>query len=365
MTDPSKKPKKLPRAVPLDQASGNQESPSPPPAAGDDAKTESFNFGDLAKTHQETSRAEFRRRSRQAPPLLVGAAILVAFMVIGGGIAFWLGSKKPLELRPISDHTIEELSTLRFTAAVRDADQRASQLRYTLENAPEGARINSDTGQFTWSPTEAQGPQRYEMAVRVEALDGSAVPARQPFEVTVLELLRPPAIDKIDPMSVAVDETLTFEVTATDPNVPPKPIRFELGPDAPRGARIDPAAGRFIWTPQDVKPGDEVEITVIAATEERGAATARETFRVRLTGPSRPVAQDPDQVIDKLVQFLEEKDAVVVVSEEEVEHPSLSGKRRVLTVDGRRVVAFGYAMAAEAERCLLYTSDAADDLVSV
>ncbi|NQT12396.1 MAG: hypothetical protein HQ582_06600, partial [Planctomycetes bacterium] len=361
MSDPSKKPKKLPRAVPL-EGTTDEQKPAPPPAAGSSAegKAGSFDFGNLAKTHEEGSRAALRRRSQQPPPLVVGGAILVFFMVIGGGIALWLGWKEPLDLKPISDHTIEELSTLRFTAGLRDADARASQLKYTLEGAPEGARINPDTGQFTWSPTEEQGPNRYEMAVRVEALDGKAIPARQAFEVTVLEINRPPVIDPIDHRSVAVDDTLTLEVKATDPNVPPKPVRFKLGPDAPLGARIDPVNGMFSWAPQDAKPGDVREITVIAATGERGAATARKTFRVRVAEPLRPVAQDPDLAIDQFVLFLKEKDAEVVVSEEEFAHPPLSGKLRVLTVDGHRVGAFGYGTAAEAERDAKGVS--ADDL---
>lgn len=348
MADPSKKPKKLPRAAPLDETSG-EGKPAPPPTAAE-GEAGSFDFDNLAKAHQEESRAALRRRSQQPPPLVVGAAILFFFMVVGGGLALWLGWKKPLDLKPISDHTIEELSTLRFTAAVRDAGDRAGKLKYMLEDAPEGARINSETGQFTWKPTEEQGPNRYEMAVRVEALDGKALPARQPFEVVVLEILRPPVIEPIDHQTVAVDDTLTFEVKATDPSVPPKPLRFRLGPGAPLGARIDPVNGRFLWAPQDVKPGDVVEITVIAGTDERGSATARETFRVQIGDPSRPVAQDPDRAIDQLVLYLQEKDAEVVVSEEEFSHPTLSGKLRVLTVDGQRVGAFGYGTAAEAKR---------------
>lgn len=364
MSDPPKKPKKLPRAVPLEGTS-DERKPAPPPAAGGagsdtEGKAGSFDFGNLAKTHEEGSRAALRRRSQQPPPLVVGGAILVFFMVIGGGIALWLGWKEPLDLKPISDHTIEELSTLRFTAGLRDANARAGQLKYTLERAPEGARINPDTGQFTWSPTEEQGPNRYEMAVRVEALDGGAIPARQAFEVTVLEINRPPVFDPIDHRSVAVDDTLTLEVKATDPNDPPKPVRFKLGPDAPLGARIDPVNGMFSWAPQDVKPGDVREITVIAATGVSGAPTARETFRVRVAEPLRPVAQDPDLAIDQLVLFLKEKDAEVVVSEEEFAHPPLSGKLRVLTVDGHRVGAFGYGTAAEAERDAKAVS--ADDL---
>jgi hypothetical protein len=55
----------------------------------------------------------------------------------------------------------------RFTASATDADVPKQTLTYSLIGAPDGATINYNTGVFTWTPTEAQGPGTYPIIVRV------------------------------------------------------------------------------------------------------------------------------------------------------------------------------------------------------
>ncbi len=61
-----------------------------------------------------------------------------------------------LSLKTISDQTITEGKTLSFTVDVTDSS--LDDLFFSLEkNPPEGASINSKTGQFVWTPTATQG----------------------------------------------------------------------------------------------------------------------------------------------------------------------------------------------------------------
>lgn len=61
-----------------------------------------------------------------------------------------------LTLDSISDKTIEEKKTLSFTPTLTES---VTGVTFSLEkNPPTGASINGETGQFTWTPTEAQGP---------------------------------------------------------------------------------------------------------------------------------------------------------------------------------------------------------------
>ena len=96
-------------------------------------------------------------------------------------------------LGAIGDKTVDELSELTFTASSIDADLPANTLTYSLgASAPAGAAIDSATGVFSWTPTEAQGPGTYSITVTVS--DGTASDS-EAITITVAEVAdeQPPA----------------------------------------------------------------------------------------------------------------------------------------------------------------------------
>ena len=73
--------------------------------------------------------------------------------------------------------TIPELSLHTFTAVATDLNF-GSTLSFNMIGAPAGATLNSSTGVFAWTPSEAQGPGDYTFGVRVTdgtLKDGQAV----------------------------------------------------------------------------------------------------------------------------------------------------------------------------------------------
>ena len=58
---------------------------------------------------------------------------------------------------PAGNTTPEEMAYT-FTAAATDVDVPAQTLTFSLVGAPAGAAIDSDTGVFTWTPTERRAP---------------------------------------------------------------------------------------------------------------------------------------------------------------------------------------------------------------
>jgi hypothetical protein len=53
-----------------------------------------------------------------------------------------------------------EMAPYTFTATATDPDLPAQTLTFSLVGAPAGAAIDSSSGVFSWTPTEAQGPAR-------------------------------------------------------------------------------------------------------------------------------------------------------------------------------------------------------------
>jgi len=70
-----------------------------------------------------------------------------------------VGGNPPM-LDPIGDKTVDELSLLTFTANATDVDMPFDPI-YSLSAGPAGAIINASSGVFTWTPTEAQGPDSF------------------------------------------------------------------------------------------------------------------------------------------------------------------------------------------------------------
>jgi len=66
----------------------------------------------------------------------------------------------------IPDQTVTELQTVTFTAHATDSDIGQT-LTFGLSHAPIGASIDSNSGQFTWTTTAADGPGAYSFDVTV------------------------------------------------------------------------------------------------------------------------------------------------------------------------------------------------------
>lgn len=159
----------------------------------------------------------------------------------------------PPVLDSIGDKLVDELTQLSFTATVIDPDLTDT-LAFSLDpGAPIGASINLVTGQFTWTPTEIQGPGIYPVTVRVTD-DG--IPVLDDFEIfniTVNEVNQAPVLDPIGSRSVETKTLLTFTATASDADLPANTLTFSLDAGAPAGASIHPTTGVFTWTPSEAQ----------------------------------------------------------------------------------------------------------------
>ena len=111
-----------------------------------------------------------------------------------------------LQLKPISDKTIEEEQTLSFTAGITES---LSGLEYSLEkNPPSGASINSETGKFTWRPSSNQSSGSYS------------------FDIVVKK--------------GGLEDRKSIKVTVTDKPVPQQPTNTTTEPPEPTNTTTDP-----------------------------------------------------------------------------------------------------------------------------
>ncbi len=169
-------------------------------------------------------------------------------------------------LAPIGNKTVNELTLLTFTATATDPDIPANTLTFTLgAGAPAGAAITSG-GNFSWTPTEAQGPGSFPITVIVT--DNGTNPANlsdsETITVTVNEVNSgAPVLAPIGNKTINELALLAFTATATDADLPPSILTFTLGATAPAGATIGTSSGVFNWTPTEAQGPGSFPITVI------------------------------------------------------------------------------------------------------
>jgi predicted outer membrane repeat protein len=153
----------------------------------------------------------------------------------------------PSIVEPIGDRLVEEGATVTFTVAASDPDLPVNSLTFSLINAPTGASIDPDTGVFTWTPAQAQGPAAYTITVRVTDNGDPNLFDEARFTITVND---GPSLDVIGNQDVNEGEVLTFTAVGRDDDLPNDVLTYSLV-NAPAGAQIDAATGAFTWTTTD------------------------------------------------------------------------------------------------------------------
>ncbi|MEZ6032636.1 MAG: DUF4114 domain-containing protein [Planctomycetaceae bacterium] len=163
-------------------------------------------------------------------------------------------------LAAIGNRVIDESRTLTFAVSATDDDLPQNTLTFSLTNAPNGATINPQTGEFSWTPSEADGPGTFDITVNVN--DGSSGSDSETITITVNEVNQAPVLDPIGNQVAETGVELTFTASASDPDIPSNALTFSLDTDAPASATIDPVTGVFRWTPSTEYNGQSVPITV-------------------------------------------------------------------------------------------------------
>ena len=83
---------------------------------------------------------------------------------------------------------------------------------------PVGAIIDPNTGAFSWTPTEAQGPGSYVFDVIVTDDGAPGLNDSETITVTVDEVNLAPVLDPVGDRSVDELVNLSFTATASDPD---------------------------------------------------------------------------------------------------------------------------------------------------
>lgn len=148
---------------------------------------------------------------------------------------------------------VNEQTTFTFTATATDPGV-PSTLTFDLVGVEHGTTIGSTTSTFTWVPTEQQGDGTTSYMFNVRVDDGQGGTDTMTFTVNVAEVNQDPVFLSSGPHTFNELTTLTFDVRATDGDVPANSVTYSAS-GLPTGAAF---SGRtFTWSATEAQgPGD-------------------------------------------------------------------------------------------------------------
>ena len=122
-------------------------------------------------------------------------------------------------LAAIGNQAVNEGATLSFTASATDADLPSQTLTYSLDAASLalGMSINSSTGVFSWTPTEAQGGLTPSVTITVTDNGTGNLTDSETFTITVGDTNLAPVLAAIGNQSVNEGATLSFTARPPTP----------------------------------------------------------------------------------------------------------------------------------------------------
>jgi len=186
----------------------------------------------------------------------------------------------------VTPQSIDEGATLRIPIDARDPDNPPAQLNFALENSPERATIDANSGILTWTTLEADGPRDYNITVRVSE-PGGRPSSTTSFLVGVREVNAAPVLEPIPNFTVRANDLLTFTNRASDQDLPPQALTFSTVAPLPQGASLDPLTGIFSWKLSDDPIAGTNLITIRVTDGATPERSAEQNFQIVVL-PSLP-----------------------------------------------------------------------------
>ncbi len=194
-------------------------------------------------------------------------------------------ANRPPVLNPIGTKNINEGQLLEFMVTAQDPDNDT--LLFSAGNLPTDAGFNPATQKFSWTPNFGQAGN-YTVTFTVTDNGSPALSDYETITITVGHVNRPPVLDAIGNKTVKEGETLTFSISATDPDQ--DPLTYSAS-NLPTGATFDTSTRVFTWTP-GYNQADNYTNVRFAATDS-GGLSASETITITVGNVNRPPILDP------------------------------------------------------------------------
>ena len=173
----------------------------------------------------------------------------------------------------IGNQSVNENQELTFTVSATDPEEDT--LTYSIQGLPAGVTFQDQT--FTWTPSYAQS-ETYNLTFIVS--DGSLTD-EELITITVYNVNRAPVLASIGSKSINENQTLTFQITATDPDNDSLTYSIQ---GLVSGVTFNSFTQTFAWTPTYEQSGT-YNLTFTVSDAE---LTDSETITITVTDVCAP-----------------------------------------------------------------------------
>ncbi|MBL9135406.1 MAG: putative Ig domain-containing protein [Verrucomicrobiales bacterium] len=199
-------------------------------------------------------------------------------------------------LIPVPDQILVEGKTFETTLHLEKVPPPGTTLSFDwVGPAPAWATLDPSTGSIRWQPTESQGPGTSTFEVAVKADASPLLIATTSFKVRVEETNAAPILESIPPISAVENEIIHFTAVGMDPDDVPSNALAYFAEDLPTGAQLDPATGRFSWTPTASQVGEHT-LRIVVRDDGIPTLSASRTVLIRVQAGTPPRLESVDRV---------------------------------------------------------------------
>ncbi len=193
-------------------------------------------------------------------------------------------------LTPIDDQSVDEGQELQLTIVVSDPDKEdQNRLQVTVTGLPQDAEFDADKRLLRWRPSYEQSG---EYTLTATVTDPGGLTASQDFHIRVNHVNRPPQLTAPEEYTLKEGETLSFQVSASDPDKEDQGKLTFLARRLPSGATFDAASGKFEWTPGKDQQGT---YTIEFVVEDTGGLTATAATAIIVEDVPEDATENPPQ----------------------------------------------------------------------
>jgi hypothetical protein len=117
--------------------------------------------------------------------------------------------------------------------------------------APENIVIDPLSGLLTWTPTEQEGPESYDISIKVTDNGQPSKSSTTTFAIQVNEVNQSPVLAPLQNVRIFEGFEASFQVTSTDENFPKQLLTYRIRNKVPQGTVLDIGTGQFSWIPNE------------------------------------------------------------------------------------------------------------------
>ncbi|GAB4369839.1 MAG: hypothetical protein Kow0042_11750 [Calditrichia bacterium] len=189
---------------------------------------------------------------------------------------------RPPSIEEIPPITAVEMQPMVFSLSESDPDlEDTGKFRYQISGLPPEARVNPQTGEFSWTPTYDQAGE-YDGVAQVSDPAGGV--AQTPLKISVANVNRPPEVETMGVISGRENEELNVTLKFADPDKEDAGKLVVTASGLPEGARVDDTNGNLSWKPSYEQSG---EYTISYQVTDSYGASAEGTLTLKIENVNR------------------------------------------------------------------------------